>query len=129
MHMLRADAPNFEGFGEVYFSWIFPGVVKGWHLHDRMRVNYAVPVGHIKVVLYDDRSASPTRGSLMEVFTGPDDYKLISIPPLVWNGFKAVGDEPALVVNCATLPHDPNEITRLDPSSERIPYKWDVRHG
>ena len=32
MHMLRADAPHFEGFGEIYFSWVYPGAIKAWHV-------------------------------------------------------------------------------------------------
>ena len=36
MHMLRSDDPYFERFGEIYFSMVYPGVVKGWHLHRLM---------------------------------------------------------------------------------------------
>jgi dTDP-4-dehydrorhamnose 3,5-epimerase len=129
MHMLRADAPHFERFGEIYFSTIYPNVVKGWHLHRRMTLNYAVVSGMIKLVLYDDRDDSPTRSELMELFVGEQNYVLVTVPPLVWNGFKGVGTVPAIVANCATVPHDPTEIERLDPWSERIPYAWDLRHG
>ena len=129
MHMLRADAPHFERFGEIYFSTIYPNVVKGWHRHRRMTLNYAVVSGMVKLVLYDDREDSPTRSELMELFVGEQNYVLVTVPPRVWNGFKGVGTAPAIVANCATLPHDPAEIERLDPGSERIPYGWDARHG
>jgi dTDP-4-dehydrorhamnose 3,5-epimerase len=129
MHMLRADAPHFEGFGEIYFSTIYPGVVKGWHLHRRMTLNYAVVSGMIKLVLYDERDDSPTRSEVMELFVGDQNYVLVTVPPLVWNGFKGVGTAPAIVANCATVPHDPTEIERLEPASPRIPYAWDLRHG
>lgn len=129
MHMLRADAPHFERFGEIYFSTVYPNVVKGWHLHRRMTLNYAVVSGMIKLVLYDDREDSPTRSEVMELFVGEQNYVLVTVPPLVWNGFKGVGTAPAIVANCATVPHDPTEIERLDPWSERIPYSWDLRHG
>jgi dTDP-4-dehydrorhamnose 3,5-epimerase len=129
MHMLRADAPHFERFGEIYFSTIYPGVVKGWHLHRRMTLNYAVVSGMIKLVLYDERDDSPTRSEVMELFVGDQNYVLVTVPPLVWNGFKGVGTAPAIVANCATVPHDPTEIERLEPASPRIPYSWDVRHG
>jgi len=129
MHMLRADDPQFERFGEIYFSVVYPGAIKAWHLHKEMALNYACPVGHIKMVLYDDREGSKTRGELMELFTGPDDYKLIHVPPLVWNGFKGVGTEPALVANCATIGHAKDEIVRLDPLAGTIPYDWALRHG
>ncbi len=129
MHMLRADAPEFERFGEIYFSIVNPGAIKAWHLHREMALNYAVPVGNIKMVLYDDREGSRTRGALMEIFTGPDDYKLVQVPPLVWNGFKGIGVVPALVANCATVPHRPDEIVRLDPVSPKIPYDWALKNG
>ena len=129
MHMLRADDPQFEKFGEIYFSVVYPGAIKAWHLHREMALNYACPVGHIKMVLYDDREGSKTRGELMELFTGPDDYKLIHVPPLVWNGFKGVGTVPALVANCATTGHAKDEIVRLDPLGGKIPYDWALKHG
>ena len=128
MHMLRASDPWYVGFGEIYFSLVYPGVVKGWHLHKRMVLNYAVPHGRIKMVLFDDREGSETRGELMELFLGPDHYALVQVPALVWNGFKGVGTEPALVANCASLPHDPDEIVRLDPFENHIPYDWALRN-
>jgi len=128
MHMLRADDPNFEKFGEIYFSVVYPGVIKGWHLHKAMMLNYAVISGMIKLVLYDDRPASPTRGELQELFIGEDNYCLVRIPPGIWNGFKGIGTARAIVANCATLPHDPDEILRMDPFTDKIPYKWDLKH-
>jgi len=129
MQMLRRDDPWFERFGEIYFSVVYPGVVKGWHLHKVMTLNYAVIVGRIKLVLYDERKDSPTRGKLQEIFAGEDNYCLITVPPNVWNGFKGLGVEPAVVANCATEPYDPSEIVRSDPFSDRIPYDWKLKHG
>jgi dTDP-4-dehydrorhamnose 3,5-epimerase len=129
MHMMRADDPHFEAFGEIYFSLVYPGVVKGWHRHTAMTLNYAVPVGMVKLVCYDGRSDSPTAGTVQELHVGELNYVLVTIPPMVFNGFKGEGVAPALVANCATLPHDPREIERLDPDSEAIPYDWALRHG
>ena len=129
MHMLRADDPHFERFGEIYFSTVYQGVVKGWHLHERMTINYAVPVGMIKLVLFDDREGSKTRGEVQELFLGESSYSLVTVPPFVWNGFKGVAAPHSVVANCATIPHDPAEIVRLDPFSPKIPYDWGIRHG
>lgn len=129
MHMLRCDSEQFEAFGEIYFSCIYPGVIKGWHIHKKMTLNYAVPHGKIKLVLYDDRQNSPTRGEIQEIFLGPDNYQLVTIPPLVWNGFKGIGLETAIVANCSSIPHDPAEIERLDPFDKSIPYDWRLKHG
>lgn len=74
MHMLRQDDPWFEKFGEIYFSQVYPGAIKGWHLHKLMSLNYAVVSGVIKLVLYDDREGSSTQGDLLEYFSGEDSY-------------------------------------------------------
>jgi len=129
MHMLRADAPHFEEFGEIYFSVVEVGAIKAWHLHERMTINYAVPHGRIKLVVYDDREGSPTNGELEEIFLGEANYSLVTVPPFVWNGFKGIGEHAAIVANCATIPHDPGEIVRLDPFSDKIPYDWAIKHG
>lgn len=128
MHMLRSDAPHFDRFGEIYFSVVHQGAIKAWHIHKEMTLNYAVPFGKIKMVLFDDRPDSPTKDELMEIFLGPDNYQLVTVPPLVWNGFKGISAD-SLVANCATISHDPAEIDRLDPFSPRIPYDWSLRHG
>ena len=129
MHMLRATDPHFVGFGEIYFSVVYPGVIKGWHLHSRMVINYAVPSGRIKLVLFDGREGSKTHRELQEVFLGDDFYALVQVPPGVWNGFKGIGTTPAVVANCASIVHDPDEITRMDPlRNDVIPYDWAVKH-
>lgn len=128
MHMLRTDYSVFDEFGEIYFSTVNRGAVKGWHIHKKMTLNYAVPFGLIKLVLFDERKDSPTRGNLVEIFSGPENYQLITVPPMVWNGFKGLNDF-SLVANCATHAHDPDEIERCDPFENSIPYTWDIRHG
>lgn len=129
LHMLKKEDSNFNSFGEIYFSTIYPGVIKAWHIHKEMELNYAVISGEIKLVLYDDRKKSETKGNLMEIFAGERNYLLVKVPPAVWNGFKGIGTKEAIVANCSTISHDPNEIKRLDPFSEKIPYVWDVVNG
>ena len=128
MHMLRSDASHFFSFGEIYFSTVLPGAIKGWHVHKQMILNYAVPFGAIKFVLYDDRPDSKTQGEIQEIFMSPDNYCLVTVPPMVWNGFKGIGTEAALVANCASIPHDPEEIMRKDPFDPSIPYEWSIKH-
>lgn len=124
MHMLRRDDPEFLEFGEVYFSTVNPGIVKGWHRHREMTLNYTCPAGEILLVLYDDRPGSATRGALMEISLSPQQYHLVQVPPGVWNGFLGVAPHPSLVCNCATVPHNPDEIIRLPSDDPSIPYRW-----
>lgn len=124
MHMLRCDSVNYQQFGEIYFSCVYPNAVKAWKKHDKMTLNYAVPVGRVKIVLYDERSGSPTEGEIQEIYTGEDSYCLITIPPEIWTGFKGIGIGMAMIANCATIPHDSFEVLRLDFDSTKIPYNW-----
>ena len=125
-HMLRASDPHFDRFGEIYFTSVYSGIVKGWHKHTEMTLNYACVFGRVKVVVYDDRPGSATAGNLLEVFLGPDDYSLISIGPGIWSGFKGMSEPYAIVANCCTHPHDPSRTTRVDPFDNDIPYDWTV---
>lgn len=128
MHMLREDSPVFSRFGEIYFSCTYPGAIKAWHLHKQMTLNYAVIYGEIKCVLFDDRPDSKTRGRVEELFLSPENYCLVTVPPLIWNGWKGIGDKVSIVANCATIPHDPNEIERKSAFDVSIPYDWQIQH-
>lgn len=129
MHMMRADDPHFKQFGEIYFATVYRDVVKAWHWHREMTLNYACIFGRIKLVLYDDRPTSPTRGELMEIFLGPENYSLVIIPPEVWNGHKGLADPYSIVANQCTHVHDPRRSERISPFDSHIPYEWDVKHG
>jgi dTDP-4-dehydrorhamnose 3,5-epimerase len=127
LHMLSSTDEHFQKFGEIYFTTVYGNVVKGWHSHQEMTLNYACIFGRIKLVLFDDREDSPTRGALQEIFLGPDNHSLAVIPPSVWSGFKGMSDPFAIVANCCTHPHDPARTTRVDPFDNEIPYDWAVK--
>ncbi len=128
MHMLKSTDPYFEKFGEIYFSWINPGKIKAWSKHLHMTMNYAVPMGNIKVVFFDDRPNSNTSGKIEEYYLGEDDYYLLTIPPNIWYGITVVGNVAAMIANCANIPHDPAEIIRMDPFDPEIPYSWHANY-
>lgn len=125
LHMLRCDAPEFTNFGECYFSEVLPGAVKAWKRHRVQTQNLAVPVGYIRFVIYDDRENSATCGNLQVLKLGrPDAYFRLQIPPGLWYGFSCLSVTPALLVNCADLPHDPNESEVRSANDVAIPYLW-----
>ena len=127
-HMLRVADPHFQQFGEIYFSSVYRDVIKGWHWHREMTLNYACIFGRVKLVVYDERPDSLTKGELMEIFLGPDNYSLVIIPPEVWNGFKGISDPFAIIANCCTHSHDPSRSKRLDPFENHIPYNWALKN-
>lgn len=127
MHIMKNSDPNFNQFGEVYCSTVYPGIVKGWHIHDKMTLNYVVLKGMIKFVLFDQRENSRTYKQIQEICFGENNYVRVTVPPGVWNGFMGLGTEEALVINFTDIPHDPNEIHRLDPHENDIPYSWKIK--
>ncbi len=128
MHMMKNNSPQFKKFGEIYFSCTNPNAIKAWHLHKKMTLNYAVVSGSIKCVLYDDRSDSPTKGLIEEYFMSPEDYFLLTVPPLIWNGWKSIGNNISIVANCSDIPHDPDEIERKAIENSDIKYDWGIKH-
>jgi dTDP-4-dehydrorhamnose 3,5-epimerase len=131
MEMLRADDACFTKFGQVYLTAAYPGVVKAWHYHERQTDHFVCVSGMMKLVLYDDREGSPTRGVVNEFFVGDHNPLLVEIPPLVFHGFKCISEREALVINIPTEPYDhrkPDEL-RVDAHDPRIPYDWARKDG
>ena len=129
MEMMRVDDPFFQKFGQSYVSVAYPGVVKGWHYHKKQTDHFVIVQGTAKVVCYDNRPNSPTKGKVNEFFPGERNPMLIKIPPLVVHGFRAVGGEPVYVVNFPTELYnykEPDEF-RIPYDSKDIPYDWDVQ--
>ena len=124
LHMLKKNDISFRKFGEIYFSYVFPFKVKAWHLHKKMTLNYVAVYGKIKLVMYDDREKSKSRGIIEEFFLSNEEHCLITIPPMVWNGFCSMNNDLAILANCSDIPHNKNEIVRLDFDNPKIPYTW-----
>jgi len=124
LHMLRNDDPNYVKFGEIYFSYVYPKKIKAWHIHKKMTLNYVAAFGKIKLVLYDDRQNSKTNGKIQEIFLSNDDHFLVTIPPMIWNGFTSADDNIAVLANCSDIPHDKSEILRMDFNDPKFPYNW-----
>ena len=124
MHMLRSDSEVFSRFGEIYFSTVFYKSIKAWHLHKESTLNYVCVSGEVKLVLFDDRENSPTKNQHQELILSPKNYFLVTIPPLIWNGFKGIGKNESIIANCLTIPHDEKEMVRKDPSDKKFNYNW-----
>ena len=131
MEMLRVDDPEFIKFGQVYMTTAYPGVVKAWHFHKIQYDNFVCLKGMMKVVLYDSREGSPTKGEVNEFFLGEHNNILLQIPPFVYHGFKCISDKEAMIINCCTEMYnraEPDEY-RLPPHGGDIPYDWSRKDG
>ena len=131
VEILRSDDEIFEKFGQVYVTIAYPGVVKGWHYHKVQTDFFTVVSGMMKIVLYDGRPDSPTGGEVNEFFMGELNPLLITIPPGVLHGMKAIGTKPGYVINCPTEPYNHGEPDehRVDPHDNDIPYDWARKDG
>jgi dTDP-4-dehydrorhamnose 3,5-epimerase len=125
MHMLRNDSDVYQNFGEIYFSCTYFNAIKAWHMHKHMTLNYAVVKGKLKIVLYDERRGSKTFGLIQEIYLSTETYKLLTVPPMIWNGFKGLDERMTIVANCSTEPYTPDEIVRKNPFTSDIPYVWE----
>lgn len=124
MHIMKATDPQFKAFGEVYCSSVFPGMIKGWHLHHRVTLNYVVLSGAIRFVMYDARPQSPTYGTVQEMTMGSNRYVRVTVPPGIWSAFQGISNDPALVCNLLDFPHDDSETERCSIDKNDIPYQW-----
>jgi dTDP-4-dehydrorhamnose 3,5-epimerase len=130
LHMLRADAPEFTRFGECYFSEINPGAIKAWKRHRAQTQNLAVPVGRIRIVIYDARAGSRTCGQRELIELGrPDAYARLQIPPQLWYGFISLGTTTALIANCADAVHQSGESETVAPQELDAPALELLRSG
>lgn len=126
MEILRSDDELFIKFGQVYITTAYPGVVKAWHYHKKQYDNITCIKGMIKLVLYDPRDDSPTKGEVNEFFIGEHNPLLVHVPPLVYHGFKCISIEESIVLNCPTEIYnytEPDEY-RVDPHRGDVPYNW-----
>ena len=124
MHMLRNDSKVFEKFGEIYFSTVTKNGIKAWHLHKEATLNYVCVKGVVKLVLFDDRDLSSTKGKYQEFILSPKNYFLVTIPPNIWNGFKNLDNEESIIANCLNIPHNEKEMVRESHDSENFNFDW-----
>jgi len=123
LHAMKQTEPTFCGFGEAYFSSVKKNVINAWKRHREATQNLVVPCGEIKFVLYDDRINSPTYGEFYEIILSRQNYQRLTIPSMVWYGFKGLEKGLNMLMNVSDIPHDSNEADREDISF--IPYNWE----
>lgn len=122
LHGIKASDPTFHGFGEAYFSEVLPSQVKGWKRHNRMVLNLVVPVGAIKFYVFDDRDDSATQGQLTHVTLGPvHHYARLTVEPGLWMAFQGIGEGQNLLMNFASIAHDPTEADALPIDDSKFP--------
>jgi dTDP-4-dehydrorhamnose 3,5-epimerase len=122
LHAIKKSDDGFLGFGEAYFSTIKYNQIKPWKKHLQMTLNFIIPKGNIRIVIYDDRLYSNTKNNYLDFTLGEDNYQRVTIPADLWVAFMGV-DRENILLNIANLEHDPNEVIKKTNLSD-IPYSW-----
>ena len=117
--MMRRDSKYFKKFGEIYFSSIKRDKIKAWSFHKKMTCNLTCIVGSVEIVIYDERTKKTFKFLLSR-----KKYKLLTIPPKLWYGFKNLSKKESIIANFASLPHFKNEVLKKQINDESIPFKW-----
>ena len=123
LHIMKNSDHGYHGFGEAYLSEVMPGCTKGWKNHKNMVVNLSVPYGSVKVVVFDDREDSSSRGKFVQYILSREiNYSRVTINPGLWFGFQCLSEFPAAVLNISNIRHDPNEV--LTKGLSEINFNW-----
>lgn len=122
-HLLRNDNDGFFGFGECYVSEISVGITKGWKLHKLQTQNLVTIRGSVRLIIFDDRNESNTKGQIINLILGPNDsYLRVTVPPRVWYAFSCLSSFPSLLINCADIPHKIDEAVTRPLYDSELPY-------
>jgi len=121
MHALKKSDNGFNGFGEVYFSWVEQGAIKAWKCHQNMTLNLVVPLGEVRFVFH----INDQKNSFLTENIGEKRYVRLTIPPGIWFGFQGRGSGNSLLMNTVNMAHDPDEVLRKSVSE--FNYNWSTK--
>ncbi|PLY07641.1 MAG: dTDP-4-dehydrorhamnose 3,5-epimerase [Arcobacter sp.] len=121
-HAMKQSDEGFNSFGEAYFSTIVKDEIKGWKKHTKMILNLVVPIGEVEFVIYDDRKESKTYNQFFSVKLSQKNYQRLTVPSGVWMSFRGIGEGLNMLLNLASIEHDPNEAIRNELVD--INYVW-----
>ena len=121
MHALKKYDNGYNGFGEVYFSWVEQGAIKAWKCHQRMTLNLVAPLGEVRFVFHLMNQKNNFRTEII----GAERYVRLTVPPGVWFGFQGNASGASLLMNVADMEHDPDEVLRKEITN--IIYNWSPR--
>lgn len=112
---LRKSEESYQGFGEAYFTNIHSGEIKGWKKHHQMILNLIVPVGYVRFHVHCEYTKETKRYDI-----GSDSYSRLTVQPGVWVAFEGLSKESSLILNIASIEHDPNESESRQLESIRL---------
>ena len=121
-HAMKQSDNGYKSFGEAYFSTVIKDEIKGWKKHTVMVLNLIVPIGAVEFIIYDDRIESSTKNQFFSIILSQENYQRLTVPAGVWMAFKGIGEDLNMLLNLASIEHDPNEA--ISKELTHINYTW-----
>jgi dTDP-4-dehydrorhamnose 3,5-epimerase len=114
----------------IFQETLNPGEITAWHCHQNTTDRLFASLGSLKIVLYDARKESSTRGLLNVFRVGTAHPHLIVVPPGIWHGVMNIGPEISLIVNITdkVYEYESPDHWRLDEDTDQIPYSFRKSH-
>ena len=107
LHALKASEDEFHGFEDAYISTIKKNKIKAWKRHLLLTMNLIIPIGRVQFNFYDDE-----KNLLKNIIVGEDNYCRITVPPMIWFGFKGLSTHTSYILNISDERHNPSEVER-----------------
>ena len=121
-HAMKQSDNGYKSFGEAYFSTVIKDEIKGWKKHTVMVLNLIVPIGAVKFIIYDDRIDSSTKNQFFSLILSQENYQRLTVPAGVWMAFRGIGEDLNMLLNIASIEHDPSEA--ITKQLTDINYTW-----
>jgi dTDP-4-dehydrorhamnose 3,5-epimerase len=111
---------------QVFQVVLEAGGISAWHAHERTIDRIFVNRGMMRLVLYDAREESPTRGLVNELRFGTVRPALVIIPPRVWHGIQNLASAESSVLNLVdrAYAYDDPDHWRVPVNSPQIPFSF-----
>ena len=102
-----------DKIAQANLSVTYPLIIRAWHRHLRGQIDYFIVLkGAAKICAYDEE----TKG-LNEIISTGQDIQTVRMPGHYWHGFKALGNEPTMLLYFTTNLYD-----YANPDEERRPW-------
>ncbi len=115
--VVKFGEDTFHEVKQTSYAETYPGIIKAFHWHKKQWDIWFPVKGHARVVLYDLRKNSRTRGQTDVFFSGEDNKMVIAIPPGVAHGYQVIGPASFGIFYHTTKPYNPKS-----PDEQRIPF-------
>ena len=125
---LAKEGKLFIPIKQTTFSLTHPGIIKAFHWHKLQTDLWFGALGKARVVLYDLREDSPTKGQFEEFFIGEPNYPLILIPPGVAHGYQVLGNKDFFLFYHTDKAYDPENKDEYRIEFDSLSFDWRIKN-